>query len=168
MAQDLNKGFEKEKPEIAKDSSPEGVGIEVEKIDRDRELLIEKEPLDFEKIGEEAQPLEKTGEALQPSKKAVVGMTTPEIERQKQIDEILAEGLNDVFLSMTPKQQKEFQEEGQKTVTKINKLLNHTKVKIKNIINLITKWLRLIPKVNKYFLEQEAKIKADKIMKLKK
>jgi len=32
---------------------------------------------------------------------------------------------------------------------------------------LIKKWLLLIPGVNKYFLEQEAKIKADEIVKMK-
>jgi hypothetical protein len=80
---------------------------------------------------------------------------------------ILSDGLNDVFLSMTPKQQKKFQEEGIKTVNKINKLLSQTKIKMKRIIDLIRRWLKNIPKVNKYFLEQEAKIKTDKILNLK-
>ena len=36
------------------------------------------------------------------------------------------------------------------------------------IIDVIKKWLSIIPGINKFFLEQEAKIKTDKIMELKK
>ena len=69
---------------------------------------------------------------------------------------------------MNPKQQRIFKEEGEKTATKINIVLSSAKVKIKNIIDLIKNWLKFIPKINPHFLEQEAKIKADKIIKLKK
>jgi len=72
------------------------------------------------------------------------------------------------FLGMTPKQQKKFKTEGEETVKKINVLLRDAKVKIKKIVDLIRRWLRNIPKVNKHFLEQEAKIKADRIVNLKK
>jgi len=33
------------------------------------------------------------------------------------------------------------------------------------IMELVYEWLRMIPKVNKFFLEQEAKIKTDKLLK---
>ena len=33
------------------------------------------------------------------------------------------------------------------------------------VMELVYEWLRMIPKINKYFLEQEAKIKTDKIVK---
>jgi hypothetical protein len=88
-------------------------------------------------------------------------------QRAAAIDEILSSGLNEVFLQMNTAQQQEFKQRGEETVTKINGLLSQTKVKITKIIDLIKNWLKLIPGINKFFLEQEAKIKADKIMKIK-
>jgi hypothetical protein len=35
---------------------------------------------------------------------------------------------------------------------------------VKKILALIRDWLKLIPGVNRFFLEQEAKIKTDKIL----
>jgi len=87
--------------------------------------------------------------------------------RADAIDSILSEGLNDIFLKMDAGQQKAFQQKGEETVSKINELLNHTKVKITKIIKLIRDWLKMIPGINKFFLEQEIKIKTDKIMKIK-
>jgi len=69
---------------------------------------------------------------------------------------------------MTPQEQKRFKEEGEKTTIKINQLLDKAKVSVSKIVALIKRWLSLIPKTNKYFLEQEAKIKADKIFKINK
>jgi hypothetical protein len=83
------------------------------------------------------------------------------------IDSILSEGLNEVFLKMSPQEQANFKKVGEETVVKINKLLLETKVKVNKIVALIRKWLKLIPGVNKFFLEQEVKIKADKIMRIK-
>ena len=129
---------------------------------------FEKGAVNLETTGEEKKPLEKIGEAFRSNKKADISLSSSDLIRQKQIDAILSEGLNDIFLSMDTKQQKIFKEEGEKTTVKINLLLNSAKVKLKNIIDLIKNWLKLIPKINPYFLEQEAKIKADKIIKLKK
>jgi len=88
-------------------------------------------------------------------------------KQEAAIDSILAEGLGEVFLKMKPEEQKVFQKEGEETVTKISKLLNQTKVKINKIVALIRKWLSLVTGINKFFLEQEVKIKADKILHLK-
>ena len=90
--------------------------------------------------------------------------------RDKQIEEIeniMSAGLDQVFLQMSPEQQKKFKEEGEKTANRIEQLLNKAKTGADKIIALIKRWLRLIPHVNKFFLEQEAKIKADKILKIK-
>jgi hypothetical protein len=87
--------------------------------------------------------------------------------RAKLIDETLSEGLGNYFLAMTPTQQKIFKKKGEETVAKINTLLDQTKVKVNKIVSLIKKWLSLITGVNKFYLDQEAKIKADKILNLK-
>lgn len=89
-------------------------------------------------------------------------------EEKKEIESIMSEGLEDEYASMSPKLQEKFREEGEKTATKIQKLLHSTKTNIQKIIDLLAKWLRIVPKANKFFLEQEAKIKADKLVELKK
>lgn len=85
-----------------------------------------------------------------------------------QVEKIMEEDLKDAFRELTPVQKQEFKIAGEKTAYKIRQLLRHTHVKIKKIFQLIFAWLRLLPGINKFFLEQEAKIKADKILSLKK
>ncbi len=87
--------------------------------------------------------------------------------REREIDNFLAEGLNETFLAMSPEKQKIFKAEGEKTARKINELLNAAKINVSKIVSLIKKWLSLITGINKFFLDQEAKIKADKIIKMK-
>jgi hypothetical protein len=87
-------------------------------------------------------------------------------KREKQIENFLARGLEDVYLGMPLAKQAEFRRTGEETAKKINKLLAGAKLNIGKIVALISKWLSIIPGVNRYFLEQEAKIKADEIMKL--
>jgi len=144
-----------EKPEIApvkieQPASPE----------KRTELSLPK----IEKLKEAPKPIEKRGEGNIIS---VSQVQTSQKQRANEIDGILSEGLNEVFLKMNPTQQADFKKTGEETVSKINVLLSETKVKVNKIIELIRKWLKLIPGVNKFFLEQEVKIKADKILKIK-
>lgn len=88
-------------------------------------------------------------------------------KRAQAIDDILSEGLHDIFMNMAPAQQQAFKNKGEETVVKINELLSKTKVQIGKIISLIRDWLKMVPGINQFFLEQEVKIKADKIIKLK-
>lgn len=87
--------------------------------------------------------------------------------REKEIDNILSSGLHDIFLKMNPKKQQEFKLAGEETSKKINLLLDKSKVNISKIVKLIRKWLKMIPGVNEFFLEKEAKIKADQIINIK-
>ena len=89
-------------------------------------------------------------------------------EREKQIEKILEKDLGDIYVDMPLDKQKEFKIAGEQTAREINILLDKAKIKVKKIIDLIKKWLILIPGINKFFLEQEAKIKADGIMNIKK
>ena len=113
----------------------------------------------------EAKSLERAGETVVP---VAIPVKSAQQIREEQIDQILADGLEGAFLSLPPDKQATFKAEGEITAKKINSLLSQTKVKLRQIVSLIRRWLSLIPGVNKFFLEQEAKIKADKIIKLKK
>lgn len=117
-----------------------------------------------ERVIDAPKPIEKKGEGN------IVSFSqaqTWQKQRATEIDNVLSEGLNEVFLKMNAAQQAEFKNTGEETVVKINKLLSETKVKVNKIVELIRKWLKIIPGVNKFFLEQEVKIKADKIIRLK-
>ena len=87
--------------------------------------------------------------------------------REKEIDTYLSEGLSETFLAMPADKQKIFKTEAETTAKKINVLLDATKINISKIVKLIRRWLSLITGINKFFLDQEAKIKADKIIKIK-
>ncbi|MBI2475209.1 hypothetical protein HYV69_02160 [Candidatus Uhrbacteria bacterium] len=85
---------------------------------------------------------------------------------EQKIESILEEDLTEIYLSMSKDKQEKFKEEGEKTLSKIMQIIHKTKINAKKIFFLIRSWLKLIPGVNRFFLEQEAKIKTDKILRL--
>jgi len=104
-----------------------------------------------------------------PSAAAAVSVVEPVLVQKKdevveEIENILSEDLTDLFLKMNPEQQEEFRAKGEETASKIRVILSSAKFGVKKILDLISDWLKLIPGVNKFFLEQEAKIKTDKIL----
>lgn len=86
----------------------------------------------------------------------------PELEG---IETILASGLDSFFLSLSPEEQLTFKRDGETTAIKIREALHKHATKIKDIVRLIINWLKKIPGINRFFLEQEAKIKADAIVR---
>ena len=154
IAQNLEAGV-LEKPSLA--SQPEKEKTPENMAERQFEAVSIKET--------EAKSLERAGETVAP---VAAPVKSAQQVREEQIDQILADGLEGAFLSLPPDKQATFKAEGEITAKKINSLLSQTKVKLRQIVSLIRRWLSLIPGVNKFFLEQEAKIKADKIIKLKK
>lgn len=85
---------------------------------------------------------------------------------EQEIEAVMEADLTDLFLSMTPEQQQKFSKAGEETAHKIRTLARNARKHARKIFDLITDWLRLIPGVNKFFLEQEAKIKTDRIILL--
>lgn len=90
----------------------------------------------------------------------------PEVERQAEIERILEDDLSTVYFNLPADKKEMFRLKGEQTAYEINDLLSAAKVKVKKIIKLIRNWLLIIPGVNRFFLEQEAKLKADEIIKL--
>ncbi len=86
----------------------------------------------------------------------------------KEIETILAEDLDEVYRSMDPVTKEKFRVEGERVASKLSQLMTQVKIKTKAMLSLIRTWLRIIPGVNRYFLEQEAKIKTDRIIALAK
>jgi hypothetical protein len=82
------------------------------------------------------------------------------------IENVLEENLGNFFANLKYQQQIEFKETGEAAALKIKTILHHGVYRIKDIVSIITNWLKSLPGINKFFLEQEAKIKADKIIDL--
>ena len=81
-----------------------------------------------------------------------------------EIESIMEENLREIYQNMPDELKLRFNSEGEKTAGEINNLMQSLKATAKKLIEVLKKWLLIIPGINKFFLEQEAKIKADKIM----
>lgn len=84
----------------------------------------------------------------------------------KQIEGILEEDLNELYFALPADQRVAFKQAGEVTSQKVATLLQAAVIKVKEIIKVITDWLKMIPGINRYFLEQEIKIKTDKLLRL--
>jgi len=161
------------KPEIAVGKSVplgEKPSIESENSKQESENIIERKRInDFEQtrknVISEIDQMENPAPA--PAIISTASIIAPMAKRQKQVENILAKDLAEIYLSLDQQKRREFKTKGEETADKINKLLSKTKIDIGGIIKLIKKWLSLIPGMNKYFLEKEAKIKVDELVKLK-
>ena len=91
----------------------------------------------------------------------------PRDEITVRVEKILEEGLTDSFRRLSPVARQEFKMKGEQTAAQIRELLKAAHVKVKKIFRLILDWLRMLPGINRFFLEQEAKIKTDRIVALK-
>ena len=80
----------------------------------------------------------------------------------------MEDGIGDAFNRLSPTARQEFKLKGEQTAIKIRTLLKSSHIKVKKIFQLIFEWLKLLPGVNRFFLEQEAKIKTDHIITLHK
>lgn len=119
-----------------------------------------------EKSSEEETPFLKN--AMPPDIRAIGSAFAPQSKLRKQVESVLSKGLDEIYLNLSAAERDEFKKQGEKTAEKISRILMSVKINMREIIKLIRKWLMLIPGVNKYFLEQEAKIKADELVKLNK
>jgi hypothetical protein len=88
-------------------------------------------------------------------------------ETLEAIEDIMEEDLADVYKKLPDQAKKAFREKGEETATEIEGMMYKVKVKSKKVFKLLFGWLKIIPGVNKYFLQQEAKLKTDEIMHLK-
>lgn len=160
----LQKDLDKEK--LEREKALEFVFPEEE---REREKEIEKERKKIEKKPEfeKKEKIEKETKVPQAIIFPPPSLKVPEKSQTLQtIENILEEDLEEVYYNLDKAHQRVFKEAGEKTASIIEKLIKTAKATAKKVLELIKNWLRLIPGVNKFFLEQEAKIKTDKIITL--
>ena len=90
----------------------------------------------------------------------------PKSELLIEVEEILSEDLGDVFQKMTPENQQKFKAKGEEIARTIWQMIETAKLHLKKVLTMLREWLKMVPGVNRYFLEQETKIKIDKIIDL--
>lgn len=91
----------------------------------------------------------------------------PQSEEMAEIERILSDGLEDIYLELPPAAQAQFRLKGEETAAKVLTLLQQAKVQVDKVLAAIRDWLKIIPGVNKFFLEQEAKIKTDRLLAIR-
>lgn len=79
-------------------------------------------------------------------------------------ENLLAERLEELYASLNSETQVAFKQKGEEIAVVITQLAESGKLTAEKVLKLIREWLKLIPGVNKFFLEQEAKIKTDAVM----
>ena len=85
-----------------------------------------------------------------------------------KVERVLEDNLSEIYFALPPAARVRFKSEGEQTASQIRILIEQGKAKARTVLDLIRKWLKLIPHVNRYFLQQESKIKTDRIMELDK
>ncbi|MBI4458030.1 hypothetical protein HY633_03650 [Candidatus Uhrbacteria bacterium] len=130
------------------------------------ETEAEPEFLEAKAETEPASAPETAAEQAQPASAAAAPPAPAKDESLVKVEKILEENLKDVFFTMSPPIRVKFKAAGEKLALQLRGFVDRAKASSKMILNLIRKWLAMIPRVNRYFLDQEAKIKTDKIMRM--
>lgn len=82
------------------------------------------------------------------------------------VEKILEEDLEQVYFSMQPVEQAAFKERGDAVAKDIEGLIGKARATAERIIALIRSWLQMVPGVSRFFIEQESKIKTDRLLAL--
>lgn len=90
--------------------------------------------------------------------------TDPRAKMLKDVEGILSDGLGDVYKALPKDRQLIFRQKGEEIANKITDMIIYGKAKAKEVWKLVMEWLGSLPGINKYFLEQEMKIKTDRVM----
>ncbi|KKQ80025.1 MAG: hypothetical protein UT02_C0017G0008 [Parcubacteria group bacterium GW2011_GWC2_38_7] len=117
-------------------------------------------------IGSEATPLASPVVAT-PVAPVALAPVIAKSEDLVAIEKILSEGLEDLYSKLPDNRKAEFRQKGEEAASTIETMMQSAKVQMKKVIGVIRDWLLMIPGVNKFFLEQETKIKADKLLEYK-
>ncbi len=88
----------------------------------------------------------------------------PKDQLQTDLERMLSERMGEIYNQLPDDKKAEFKAKGEEVSVKIRTMIMTAKVKAHQVLKLIAGWLGIIPHVNVYFLQQEAKIKLDAIL----
>lgn len=83
-----------------------------------------------------------------------------------RVERALEQNLWDLYFALPQGAREKFKEEGEAAAAALRDAIESKSVKPSMVLKPVLRWLKTIPNVNPYFLEQEAKIKTDKVMNL--
>lgn len=115
---------------------------------------------------EEASQLEALREASSHTATSASATTTNKDAVAIEVEKILEDGIGPYFSSLPPDAKPLFKKKGEEAARQISEMIQTTRFNLRRAFQLITDWLKTIPGVNKLFLEQEAKIKTDRLLAL--
>lgn len=95
-----------------------------------------------------------------------VSAEVPSDEVVEDVQQIMEEGLEEALTAMPEDARQRFLQKGKEIGLLIADMVRQYKVEVKQVLRLLKEWLTTIPGVNKFFLEQDAKIKTDRILEL--
>ncbi len=155
---------QKEAPKLTESFQETPEQKSVETPETSPEQIVAPEQTPEQEIRESQESSEQTtAAAAEPAQQIAIALNEPS-RLEKEVEFILSEDLTDLFLAMPSEKQLVFKQKGEETTVKVYEILNSSKVNVKKIFKLIREWLKLIPGVNRFYLEQEAKLKTDKIL----
>lgn len=99
-------------------------------------------------------------------KQAPATVLTGKDELSAKIEKVLEENIAEAYQKLSPSGKQAFKIKGEKTAATIKEMVQTGHAKARKIFSLLLEWLKLLPGVNRFFLEQEAKIKTDRLIKL--
>lgn len=121
-------------------------------------------------VAPERKPSEDISSApVLPSAPPEPAPTTPYVNVDpltSSIEQILSDDMLEHYTAMPPELKLKFRQKGDETASKLRLMMDSAVIKAKDVLKLIVGWLKVIPNINKYFLEQESKIKTDRIVEL--
>ncbi|MBI4139025.1 hypothetical protein HY479_02635 [Candidatus Uhrbacteria bacterium] len=82
------------------------------------------------------------------------------------VEKIMEEGLGTLYVTLPESARPLFKQKGEEAATEIATMVRSLKIHAGRVLRLLRDWLLTIPKVNRFFLEQEAKIKTDTVIQL--
>jgi hypothetical protein len=83
-----------------------------------------------------------------------------------EVEGKLSDGLWDAYKSMHPAQRSKFKAEGERVAAYARDGIKAGKLAAEKLLDMIVNWLRMIPRVDRWFLVQDAKIKTDALMRM--
>lgn len=144
--------------------SPDEAPLEAERAAF--EQSAEQKDAFLEKVAEEAPTTQVVNNAAAPAAEAVEQVVAAEDPVVMEVEKILEDGLGDFVETMPEDARQRFLVKGKEVSIQIADMVRKFKVELRRTISLIRDWLMTIPGANRYFLEQEAKIKTDRIISL--
>ena len=163
---DIPNGVEAPLPTEQQKAVEQPASVEVSAIEADesvRETLAETED---NILHAEQKPELEVAEESVPVACATAAQPVSKDEVTIEVEKVLEEGLGPFYASLPDSAKPLFKQRGEEASREISEMVRNFHVQARRVLQLIYVWLKTIPGVNKFFLEQEAKIKTDRIIAL--